>query len=159
MLPDDEFVQAPCDVEIKYDELGPPHPKALEEFVRISSTNEKFYNEANTGPASGHDWRYRKINYRFNEPALIEELRQYVDSTYSQHYAAGAAGFEPPIEPIQTNEFIMSQCTTTEPLKHSVMKYAARYGKKEGYNRKDLMKILHYTLLWLNYHDKFYGKK
>ena len=36
----------------------------------------------------------------------------------------------------------------------NVLKYAQRYGKKEGYNRKDLLKILHYALIALHVHDK-----
>jgi len=35
----------------------------------------------------------------------------------------------------------------------NVLKYASRYGKKEGANRTDLMKIMHYTLLAINEHD------
>jgi hypothetical protein len=33
------------------------------------------------------------------------------------------------------------------------MKYAARYGKKNGANKIDLMKIIHYALLAMNEHD------
>ena len=29
-----------------------------------------------------------------------------------------------------------------------------RYGKKEGYNRKDLLKILHYAIIALHVHDE-----
>ena len=36
----------------------------------------------------------------------------------------------------------------------NVIKYAQRYGKKDGYNRKDLLKVLHYTLMALFIHDK-----
>ena len=34
------------------------------------------------------------------------------------------------------------------------MKYAQRYGNKDGYNRKDLLKVLHYGLIALYVHDK-----
>ena len=36
----------------------------------------------------------------------------------------------------------------------NILKYAQRYGKKEGYNRKDLMKVLHYTIMALYVHDE-----
>jgi hypothetical protein len=36
----------------------------------------------------------------------------------------------------------------------NVLKYAQRYGKKQGYNRADLLKILHYALIALHVHDK-----
>jgi hypothetical protein len=34
------------------------------------------------------------------------------------------------------------------------MKYAQRYGKKDGYNRADLLKVIHYGFLALNNHDR-----
>jgi hypothetical protein len=33
------------------------------------------------------------------------------------------------------------------------MKYAKRYGKKGGYNRKDLMKIIHYAIIEMYVQD------
>jgi hypothetical protein len=36
----------------------------------------------------------------------------------------------------------------------NVLKYAQRYGKKDGHNRADLLKILHYTIIALDCHDK-----
>ena len=35
------------------------------------------------------------------------------------------------------------------------MKYAQRYGKKDGYNRADLLKIIHYGFFALHNHDLF----
>ena len=35
-----------------------------------------------------------------------------------------------------------------------IIKYASRYGKKDGRNRADLLKILHYSILALYVHDK-----
>jgi|TARA_B100001093_G_scaffold505165_1_gene562087 hypothetical protein len=36
----------------------------------------------------------------------------------------------------------------------NIMKYAQRYGKKDGYNRADLLKVIHYGFLALNNHDR-----
>ena len=36
----------------------------------------------------------------------------------------------------------------------NVMKYAQRYGKKNGRNRADLMKIAHYAIMALHVHDQ-----
>ena len=35
----------------------------------------------------------------------------------------------------------------------NVLKYVQRYGNKNGYNRADLMKVLHYALIALHNHD------
>ena len=39
------------------------------------------------------------------------------------------------------------------------MKYAQRYGKKEGRNRKDLLKVIHYSIMALHNHDELYSSK
>ena len=31
----------------------------------------------------------------------------------------------------------------------NIMKYAQRYGKKEGHNKADLMKVIHYAMIQL----------
>jgi len=88
-----------------------------------------------------------KKQYKFNEEALIKELKEYVDSTYEQHYSKSK---------FQSSEFIMDCGHGMGFFLGNVLKYAQRYGKKDGYNRKDLFKILHYALLALNEHDENY---
>jgi hypothetical protein len=72
-------------------------------------------------------------SYKFNEGALIDELRHYIDSTYGH-----GLGF----------------------FLGNVDKYNARYGKKgtPDDHRKDLMKVLHYGLLALYEHDRSNSK-
>jgi hypothetical protein len=36
----------------------------------------------------------------------------------------------------------------------NILKYAQRYGKKDGKNRKDLMKVIHYAIIQL-YQDHY----
>lgn len=81
----------------------------------------------------------------FSEDQYIVELSEYIFSTYKQHYAGE--------DKIQTIDYIMSQCDSPDFMRGNILKYAARYGKKYGYNRDDLFKILHYTFLMLYYHD------
>lgn len=84
------------------------------------------------------------IDYKFNEGALIKELQKYVDSTYNQHYSKNK---------FQATEFIIDSGHGMGFALGNVLKYAQRYGKKDGANRKDLMKILHYALIALHQHD------
>jgi hypothetical protein len=35
----------------------------------------------------------------------------------------------------------------------NIMKYAQRYGKKNGFNRADILKIIHYAIILLYVHD------
>ena len=85
------------------------------------------------------------IHYKYNEKKLIQELQDYVDKTYSEHYS---------MNNIQSTEFIIDAGLGEGFTLGNVIKYAQRYGKKDGYNRKDLLKVLHYTLMALFIHDK-----
>lgn len=84
------------------------------------------------------------IDYKFNEGKLLEDFKQYVDATYGQHYSKNR---------FQSFEFIVDCGHGTGFAIGDVLKYAQRYGHKDGRNRKDLMKILHYALLALYVHD------
>lgn len=85
------------------------------------------------------------VNYKFNEGALIQELQEYVDGTYDQHYSQNK---------FQATEFIIDSGHGMGFALGNVLKYAQRYGHKDGANRKDLMKILHYALIALHCHDE-----
>lgn len=82
--------------------------------------------------------------YKFNEDRLLSQFRCYVDKTYTQHYAQNR---------FQATEFIIDSGHGMGFALGNVMKYAQRYGKKDGYNRQDLMKVLHYALIALHVHD------
>ncbi len=86
-------------------------------------------------------------NYKFNEGELIKEFAKYVNSTYDQHYAK---------EKFQATEFVIDGGHGTGFCIGNVLKYAQRYGKKGNPedHRKDLMKVLHYTLIQLYVHDE-----
>jgi len=92
------------------------------------------------------------IDYKFREDELLEELGEYIASTYSQHYGHG--GF-------QSSEVIVDRGHGMGFFLGNVDKYNARYGKKGDVkdHRKDLMKVLHYALLALYEHDRLNGVK
>lgn len=83
------------------------------------------------------------INYKFNELVLIQQLQDYVNSTYSGHYGGR----------IQPMEVILQAGHGPGFVIGDIIKYAMRYGRKNGRDRSDLMKILHYALLALYVHD------
>ena len=86
------------------------------------------------------------IDYKFNEGSLIEEFKNYIDSTYDAHYST--SGY-------QSSEVIIDRGRGMGFFLGNVDKYSARYGNKGTTedHRKDLMKVLHYTLLALHTHD------
>tara|TARA_B100000965_G_scaffold401551_1_gene425673 strand:- start:719 stop:1006 length:288 start_codon:yes stop_codon:yes gene_type:complete len=85
-----------------------------------------------------------KIEYKYNEDELIKEFKGYVDNTYEQHYSQNK---------YQATEFIIDGGHGEGFCMGNILKYAQRYGKKNGYNRADLMKVLHYALMALYVHD------
>ncbi len=86
----------------------------------------------------------KSIDYKFDEPALLKELSEYVNSTYDQHYGKTK---------IQTTEFILDQGLGIGFCVGNCIKYLQRYGKKDGYNRKDILKAIHYAIILLHTHD------
>ena len=89
------------------------------------------------------------VPYKFNEGPLIAEFKDYIDSTYSGHYSKNK---------FQSTEFIIDCDHGLGFTLGNVLKYTQRYGKKEGHNRKDLLKILHYALIALSIHDDKFEK-
>ena len=82
--------------------------------------------------------------YKFEENTHIQELEDYINSTYGQHYAT---------DKYQATDVIIDSGHGEGFCIGNIMKYAKRYGNKEGKNKKDLLKILHYGIIMLYVHD------
>ena len=86
------------------------------------------------------------IPWKYNEEEIVKELLEYIRGTYNQHYSAGD-------DQIQTLDLIEA-CGDGEAFcRSNILKYASRYDKK-GTARRDIMKILHYAVLLMNFNDK-----
>ena len=92
----------------------------------------------------------KKIKYKYNENDNILELLKYVNSTYEQHYSK---------KKFQATEFIIDGGHGEGFCIGNIMKYAQRYGNKNGDNRQDLLKVIHYALIMLHVHDKTHSKR
>jgi hypothetical protein len=88
---------------------------------------------------------YDTIDYKYGEDKTLEEIQAYIDSTYGQHYSQSK---------FQATEFIIDNGHGTGFCLGNIMKYAQRYGKKDGSNKKDLLKIIHYAIIMLHVHNK-----
>ena len=84
------------------------------------------------------------IDYKYSEDRILKDVKEYIDKTYGQHYSQNK---------FQASEFIMDSGHGEGFCIGNIMKYAQRYGKKNGYNRDDLMKVLHYAIMALHNHD------
>jgi len=84
------------------------------------------------------------IDYKYNELAVLDELKQYIDSTYDAHYSK---------DKFQATEFIIDGGHGEGFCIGNILKYAQRYGKKNGKNRADLLKVIHYGIIALHVND------
>ena len=90
------------------------------------------------------------IDYKFNENKVLEDVKAYVDKTYDSHYAQ--------TKNYQATEIIIDQGHGTGFCMGNILKYAQRYGKKEGRNKNDLMKVIHYAIIQLS-QDHYQGNQ
>ena len=83
--------------------------------------------------------------YKFNEDKTIKDIEIYINNTYSQHYANGK---------YQATDMIIDSGYGEGFCIGNIMKYAMRFGKKNGKDNKDLMKIIHYAIIALYVNNK-----
>ena len=76
----------------------------------------------------------------------------YIESTYTQHYSVGRDG------KIQVQDLLRQLGIDKDFCQANAIKYLARYGKKNGRNRKDLLKAMHYIILLMSSEDKDNGE-
>ena len=69
------------------------------------------------------------MSYKFNEGHSIQELKGYIDGTYNEHYAS---------DKYQATDIIIDSGHGEGFCIGNIMKYAKRYGNKDGKNKKDL---------------------
>ena len=86
----------------------------------------------------------KKIQYKYDEDAILTDLNEYIDSTYNEHYSKNK---------YQATEFIIDGGHGEGFCIGNIMKYAQRYGKKNGKDRSDLLKVLHYGIIALHVND------
>ena len=81
-----------------------------------------------------------KIDYKYGEDKTLVELLKYIDSTYDEHYSKNK---------FQATEFIIDGGHGEGFCIGNILKYAQRYGKKNGKDRRDLLKVIHYGIIAL----------
>ena len=67
------------------------------------------------------------IKYKFNEDKILKDIKDYIDLTYNQHYGNGK---------YQATDMIIDSGHGEGFCIGNIMKYAMRYGKKDGKNIK-----------------------
>ena len=92
----------------------------------------------------------KNIKYKYNEDQIIADFKEYIDSTYSEHYMTED-------ESIECFDAWIALGDSTPTFRNTALKYLWRYGKKNSNYKPDLLKTLHYVLMCLHvdhYKDK-----
>ena len=76
--------------------------------------------------------------YKFKEDEILLLIKNHILQTYDAHYS---------MNKIQSTEFIVDAGHGEGFCLGNIIKYAQRYGKKNGKNRDDLLKIIHYAII------------
>jgi len=83
----------------------------------------------------------KRINYKFKEKEILEIIKTYIDTTYTQHYGKGK---------YQATDIIIDAGHGESFCIGNIMKYAMRCGKKENNSTQaELYKIIHYAIIAL----------
>ena len=92
---------------------------------------------------------------KYNEDKILKEIGEYIANTYGEHYSTTKEG-------MQVQDMLRHLDIDKDFCQANAIKYLCRYGKKDGKNRKDLLKAIHYIVLLLdsesNTHDFSGGK-
>jgi len=90
------------------------------------------------------------MNTKYCEEEIINDFKNYVLATYNEHYKTEETK-------VECFDAWIALDDATPTFRNTALKYLWRYGKKNGSNKADLMKAMHYILMCL-YNDHYKGK-
>jgi hypothetical protein len=100
-----------------------------------------------TEQLTNHLWKY-------NEDKILKDIQDYVTGTYNSHYC----GHNSEYQDIQTIDLMAAKDLAQHFCQANILKYGSRYGDKDGRNKRDLLKVIHYAMLLLHF-DGHYSRK
>ena len=91
--------------------------------------------------------------FKYHEEEILKDIKEYVSQTYQGHYTGKSHEYRN----VQTIDLMASKELAAAFCQANILKYGSRYGNKDGKNKKDLMKVIHYAMLLLHF-DNHYGE-
>ena len=91
--------------------------------------------------------------FKYHEEEILKDIEEYVSRTYQGHYTGNSYEFRN----VQTLDLMAAKELASGFCQANILKYGSRYGNKDGRNKKDLMKVIHYAMLLLHF-DGHYGE-
>jgi hypothetical protein len=90
--------------------------------------------------------------WKYDEDKILKDIQDYVTSTYGSHYCGHNQNDIQTIDLMAAKDLAVSFCQA------NILKYGSRYGDKDGRNKRDLLKVIHYAMLLLHF-DGHYTRK
>lgn len=97
---------------------------------------------------------YSNNLWKYNEDKILKDIHEYVVSTYNSHYCGSVDEYNH----IQTIDLMAAKKLAASFCQANILKYGSRYGEKEGRNKRDLLKVIHYAMLLLHF-DEHYSRQ
>ena len=91
--------------------------------------------------------------FKYHEKEILKDIEEYVSRTYQGHYTGKSHEYRN----VQTLDLMAAKELASGFCQANILKYGSRYGNKDGKNKKDLMKVIHYAML-LAHFDGHYGE-
>ena len=124
-------------------------PDGLDYDIDLSTANID-----GTNPYSHFNYEPQRAHfYKYHEQEILKDIEEYVSGTYQGHYTGNSHEFRK----VQTIDLMASKDLAASFCQANIIKYGSRYGNKDGKNKKDLMKVIHYAMLLLHF-DGHYGE-
>ena len=92
-------------------------------------------------------------NFKYHEDEILKDIQEYVSRTYQGHYT----GTKHEFRKVQTIDLMAARDIAAQFCQANILKYGSRYGSKDGRNKTDLLKVIHYAMLLLHF-DGHYGE-
>ena len=92
-------------------------------------------------------------NFKYHEDEILKDVQEYISRTYQGHYT----GTKHEFRKVQTIDLMAARDIATGFCQANILKYGSRYGSKDGRNKTDLLKVIHYAMLLLHF-DGHYGE-
>ena len=134
------------DYEVDYMSSSADYMSDIDDQYAHYYTPYQMADRINYEPKSAH-------YYKYHEEEILKDIEEYVSGTYQGHYTGNSHEFRK----VQTIDLMASKDLASGFCQANILKYGSRYGNKDGRNKKDLLKVIHYAMLLLHF-DEHYNK-
>ena len=121
--------------------------------VNMADVDDQRAHHFTTGNIELNYQPQRNHQYKYHEEEILKDIEEYVSSTYQGHYTGSKHEFRK----VQTIDLMAARDIASNFCQANILKYGSRYGSKNGKDKKDLLKVVHYAMLLLHF-DGHYGE-